>query len=241
VQAHNFSPLKKIHIGIIYMTTTNSCLSSVNDCVNAQSNFQPDCFNLRVGSNPTTSSYDLALCNLVVTFTDVCCIANIAMDPNSSIVLQIPLIFALDCFLYRLNILNQSGTSTGLSGNPNITAFLDTSLPTTTVPPTTVPPTTVPPTTTPPTTIAPQTSTATPLSYYIIDGYLSIVIPGSFIYMSGNDSCTSSIMFNTFSIPVIKMASYCPCCTLCAPIQWAFGPGGSFATTTIAPSTTVAP
>lgn len=84
-------------------TTINSqndscdCCENVNDCAIAQSALCPDCFKLSITYDPSTSSYALTLCNYIVTFSNPCCLSG------SGIVLRIPLIFAQDCSLYRVN------------------------------------------------------------------------------------------------------------------------------------------
>lgn len=92
-------------------TTTNQdqpcdCCQITDNCDIAKSALCPDCFKLRIGYDPSTSSYDLSLCNPTVVFTDACCIGS------SNIVLRIPLVFAQDCNLYRLNT---SSTSINVS------------------------------------------------------------------------------------------------------------------------------
>jgi hypothetical protein len=84
-------------------TTSNQdqpcdCCQVSDKCEIAKTALCPDCFKLRIGYDPSTSSYDLSLCSPTVVFTDACCVSG-----SNSIILRIPLIFAQDCNLYRLN------------------------------------------------------------------------------------------------------------------------------------------
>jgi hypothetical protein len=103
------------------MTTTINCQScsscsdsSLDDCSIAQSAVVPDCFKLRIGYDPTGPTYELSLCSLVTVFTNPCCISG-----AGSLILRIPLTFAQDCSLYRVNV-NGETQIAAVFGDSNI-------------------------------------------------------------------------------------------------------------------------
>lgn len=182
------------------MTTTVSPTTSCQDsdaccsgdpCVIAKSELEPDCFKLRLGFNPSVpSAYDLALCNPNVVFTGSCCLNLVGDNALSSIVLRIPMTFAQDCFIYRVNLSVASGTLANVAIVKNV-GGLDSAI-----------------------------------AYTISDGYLNVIIPSTDIMPGTNTAtgqCTATIVFDTFSIPLLRISGLCSCCPLCNNIKWVMG------------------
>ena len=90
-------------------TTVNPDCGHDERCFIANSKLKPDCFKLRLGYDPSTASYDLALCNPNIVFTNVCCLNTVGNNVSSNIILRIPLSFSQDCFLYRANLFTSAG------------------------------------------------------------------------------------------------------------------------------------
>jgi hypothetical protein len=173
-----------------YCQDSDACCSS-DPCVIAKSELEPDCFKLRLGFNPSSPpAYDLALCNPNVVFTGSCCLNLVGDNALTNIVLRIPMTFAQDCFLYRINLSASSGTLTNVS------------------------------------IVKPVGGLDSAIAYTISDGYLNVIIPSGDIIPGTNINTgqnTATIMFDVFSIPILRISGLCSCCSLCNSIKWVMG------------------
>src|SRR5690606_29342835 len=122
---------------------------------------------------PSTASYDLALCNPNVVFTNACCLNTVGNNASSDIILRIPLTFAQDCFVYRVNLPTSAGEL------ENVAVFVGVEDVT--------------------------------LTYYILDGFLNIVIPAGAIESTQNEEgqCVATIIFDRIAIPLRRLSNFC--------------------------------
>lgn len=173
----------------------------------------PNCFKLRIGYDPTVPSYDISLCSLIVVFTceDACYPISISGNTVGSIVLRIPLTFAHECFVYRINVPAPAGVGTGVAGQPIITAFMGAT----------------------PNVPLDYYITDGYLCINVTGNFIDVA-------KNADGSCNAYITFDTVSIPLVKISTTCVCdCEpLCPHVNWVIGDPPFIPTTSTTTSTT---